>query len=49
MLVKDMCRLASIGASKLKRSLISNWSNGLVISVNKTKQKKQTKTEQFVA
>ncbi len=33
--VKDICKLANIGASKLNKFLISNWSNGLQISVYK--------------
>ena len=32
-LVIDKWRLAKMGASKLKRSLISNWSNGLDMHV----------------
>ena len=31
MLVKETCKLANMGASKLKKFLISNWSKGLVI------------------
>ena len=34
MLVKEIWRLAKIGASKLKRFLISNWSKGLLIAPN---------------
>ncbi len=33
--VKDICKLANIGASKLNKFLISNWSKGLEISVYK--------------
>ncbi len=33
MLVNDICKLPSIGASILKKFLISNWSRGLVIIV----------------
>lgn len=32
-LVKDKCKLPKIGASKLNKFLISNWSKGLVIAV----------------
>ena len=35
MLVNDICKLASIGASKLYKFLISNWSKGLGIAVYK--------------
>lgn len=34
MLVIDSDKLAKIGASKLNRFLISNWSNGLIWCVN---------------
>jgi len=34
-LVKDMCKLPNIGASKLNKFLISNWSRGLIISVKR--------------
>ena len=30
MLVIDICKLPKIGASKLKRFLISNWSSGKI-------------------
>ena len=33
MLVNDKCKLPNIGASKLNKSLISNWSNGLVYGI----------------
>ena len=32
--VKDKCILASTGKSKLTKSLISNWSSGLVVKLN---------------
>jgi hypothetical protein len=31
--VKDRCKLPNIGAFKLNKSLISNWSSGLGISM----------------
>lgn len=33
MFVIDICKLPKIGASRLNKFLISNWSNGLEISV----------------
>ena len=35
MLVKDICKLPNIGASKLNKFLISNWSKGLVLLYKK--------------
>lgn len=34
MFVKDKCRLANTGRSRLTKSLISNWSSGLVLMLN---------------